>query len=171
MKNLVIFFSRRGENYVGGQIKLLERGNSELAAEYIQNAVGAALFEIEPVKEYPADYMECTRVAKEEQQRGERPELKRYLDSLGGYENVFICGPCWWGTYPMAMFSQLERLDWRGRRVMALMTHEGSGLGRSEKDLKRVCRGASFGKALAVAGRDAASCRDSVEAWAASQIK
>ena len=70
--------------------------------------------------------------------------LKKYLDSIDEYENIFICGPCWWGTYPMAVFTQLERLDWNGKKVIAVMTHEGSGLGSCERDLKKICTGAIF---------------------------
>ena len=60
-KNLVIYFSRKGQNYVDGKIVELEKGNTELVAEYIRDAVGADLFEIETVKEYPADYMSAPR--------------------------------------------------------------------------------------------------------------
>ena len=63
-RNLVIYFSRKGKNYVNGDIVELEKGNTELVAEYIRDAVGADLFEIETIKEYPDDYMECTEVAK-----------------------------------------------------------------------------------------------------------
>ena len=56
-KTLVIYFSRKGQNYVSGKIVELEKGNTEIVAEYIQKAVGADLFEIETVKDYPADYM------------------------------------------------------------------------------------------------------------------
>ncbi len=45
-------------------------------------------------------------------------ELKQYLDDISDYDNV--AGPCWWGTYPMAVFSQLERLDFTGKRVQVI---------------------------------------------------
>ena len=35
MKNLIIYYSRKGENYVGGSIQNLEKGNTEIAAEFI----------------------------------------------------------------------------------------------------------------------------------------
>ena len=85
-------------------------------------------------------------------------------------ENVFVCGPCWWGTFPMAIFTQLEKLDWTGKKVMAVMTHEGSGLGGSERSLKEICKGASFGKGFSVAGHDAARSEVQVAAWAKSQV-
>lgn len=37
-KNLIIYYSRKGENYVNGSIKSLAKGNTELCVEYIQKA-------------------------------------------------------------------------------------------------------------------------------------
>lgn len=168
-KNLIIYYSRKGENYVNGGVKSLAKGNTEYCAEFIQNAVGGDLFEIETVKEYAADYNACIADAKTEQKQKARPELKRYLDGIADYDNVFVCGPCWWGTFPMAMFTQLEKLDWNEKKVMALMTHEGSGLGSCQRDLKKICRGASFGEGLAVHGADAPQSESKVAAWAKAQ--
>ena len=58
-KNLIIYYSRKGQNYWNGSIKNLDKGNTEIVAEFIQKAVGGDLFEIETVKEYSADYYEC----------------------------------------------------------------------------------------------------------------
>ena len=169
-KNLILYYSRKGENYWNGTIKNLQKGNTEIVAEYIQNAVGGDLFEVETVKTYKAEYYACTDEAKEELREGARPELKRYLDSIAEYDNIFICGPCWWGTYPMAVFSLIERLDFTGKKVMAVMTHEGSGLGTCEQDLKKLCRGASFGSGLAVHGADAAGSEAIVAEWAKRSV-
>ena len=65
----------------------------------------------------------------------------------------------------MAIFTQLEKLNWAGKRVMAVMTHEGSGLGSCECDLKRICAGATFDKGLAVHGADASRSESVVAAW------
>lgn len=37
---LILYYSRRGENYWNGSIRNLDRGNTEIAAEYIRKAVG-----------------------------------------------------------------------------------------------------------------------------------
>lgn len=169
-KNLIIYYSRKGQNYVNGSIQSLAKGNTEICAEYIQKAVGGDLFEVDTVEPYSEDYMTCTEEAKAELRQKARPELKEYLDDISGYDNVFVCGPCWWGTFPMAVFTQLEKLDWTGKKVMALMTHEGSGLGSCERGLKEACAGATLGKGLAVHGADAPRSEKSVAAWAKSQV-
>ncbi|MDO4648479.1 MAG: flavodoxin [Eubacteriales bacterium] len=170
-KNLVIYYSRKGENYVNGGIKKIEKGNTEVVAEYIRDAVGADLFEVDTVVPYSEDYMTCINEAKEEMQKGKRPELKELLTDISNYDNIVIAGPCWWGTYPMAIFTQLEALDFTGKNVFALMTHEGSGQAGSERDVKKYCKGARVGKSLAVQGGKVSSERTTVEKWAKENLK
>lgn len=169
-QNLIIYYSRKGENYVNGRIVDLKKGNTEICAEFIQKAVGGDLFEIETVDAYSKDYNKCTEEAKKELYENACPELKKYLDNIESYENIFVCGPCWWGTYPVAVFTQLERLDFSGKKVMALMTHEGSGLGSCERDLKKICKGASFRTGIAIHGADAAQSEKAVSEWAKKSI-
>ena len=165
-KNLVIFYSRRGQNYFGGDIRDIAKGNTEYCVDFIRNAIDADVFEVETVKECSKDYMTCTEEAKAETKSNVRPELKKSLDDIAKYDNVFVCGPCWWGTYPCAVLGLLEKLDWTGKKVFGLMTHEGSGLGRSERDLKNICKGASVGRCLAINGSHAADSEREVSAWA-----
>lgn len=169
-KNLIIYYSRKGENYVNGNIENLAKGNTEICAECIQKAVGGDLFEIETVTEYGKSYRACVEEAKQEWQQNARPELKAYLKNIAAYDNIFVCGPCWCGTYPMAVFTQLEQLNFTGKKVMNLMTHEGSGLGSSEEDLKRICRGASFGTSLAVHGASAEKSEKVIVDWAIGNV-
>ena len=169
-KTLIIYYSRKGQNYVNGAIKNLAKGNTEIVAEFIQKAVGGDLFEIETVKAYSEDYMTCTEEAKAELRSKARPELKKYLDSLDGYDNVFVCGPCWWGTFPMAIFSQTDRLDWNGKNIFAVMTHEGSGWGSSERDLKAACKGANYKGGLSISGGQAERSQSKVAEWAKKMV-
>ena len=169
-RNLILYYSRTGENYWNGSIKNITKGNTEIVAEFIQKAVGGDLFVVDTVKTYAADYYACIEEAKEELREQARPELKKYLESIAEYDNVFVCGPCWWGTFPMAIFTQLEKLDFAGKKVMAVMTHEGSGLGTCESDLKKICAGAVFGEGLAVHGADALESESTVVSWAQKAI-
>lgn len=169
-KNLIIYYSKKGQNYVNGRITNLEKGNTEIVAEYIQKAVGGDLFELETVREYSEDYMTCTEEAQDELRAKARPELKNYLDSVADYDNIVVAGPCWWGTYPMAVFTQLERLDFSGKNVFPVMTHEGSGLAGSAQALKKSCPGTSVGKGLAIHGADAVASESTVASWAKDNL-
>ncbi len=170
MKNLIIYYTRTGENYVNGQLKNLEKGNTEIVCEFIRDAVGADLFRVDTVKEYPAGYIECTEVAKTELKKKARPELKEYLNDISEYDNIVVAGPCWWGNYPCAIFTQLERLDFSGKKVFPVMTHEGSGQADSPKALKKYCKGAKVGKGLAVHGAIASESGDAIAAWAKKNL-
>ena len=52
MSELIVYFSRKYENYVSGEIKNLEIGNTEVAAGIIRKLTGADMFKIEPVQAY-----------------------------------------------------------------------------------------------------------------------
>ena len=163
--SLVIYFSRAGENYFGGELKNIEKGNTEVIAEYIQEETSADLFKVEPANEYPADYMKCVDVAKKEQEDDARPEIKETLTDISKYDTVFIGFPNWWGTLPMPMWTQLEQLDFSGKCVKPFVTHEGSGFGSSERDLKKLCECAEIKKGLSIPGAKVYDVKDVVSNW------
>lgn len=165
-KNLILYFSRRGENFVNGSIQKLEKGNTEICAEYVQKAVGGDLFEVRRQTPYGESYAQCVAEARQEFLEKDRPALAEALADLSGYDTIFVLGPCWCGTYPMPVFSQLEKLDFHGKKVVPLMTHEGSGMANSERDLRDACQGAVFGTGLAVRGMNAANSEEVIAAWA-----
>lgn len=169
--NLIIYYSRKGNNYVNGEIRNLPKGNTAVVARFIQQAVDADLFEIETVKAYPTDYKACTEEAQKELMDNARPELKRYLTDITAYDRIVVAGPCWWGTYPMAIVSQLERLDFSGKQVFPVMTHEGSGLAGAPLALRTHCKGAAIGEGLAVHGAEAASSGEMVTRWATKNLR
>ena len=153
---LIVYYSRKGENYWNGSIKNLSKGNTEIVAEMIADITGGDLFEVDTVKTYPADYYECIDEAKEELRRKDRPEVKEYKDDLEEYDTIYVGYPNWWGTMPMVMFTFLEHYDLTGKKIIPFCTNEGSGMGGSERDLKKICQGADV---------KAAQSRSKVEAW------
>ena len=164
-RKLVAYFSRAGQNYVGGSIVDLPVGNSRVAAEAIAEKVGADLFEIETVDAYPTNYTECTEVAAAEKRTGVRPELAADVDT-DPYDVIYLCYPNWWGTCPMAMLAFLERHDLSEKSVRPLCTNEGSGMGSSERDIRAAAPGATVGEGLAVAGGAVVRSRDVIQRWA-----
>lgn len=164
-KSLVIYFSHTGENYMSDGIRNIDKGNTEVIAEMIKDIVGADLFKVEPVNEYPYNYNECCNVAKKELQNKERPELKRELDNIDEYEVIYIGYPIWWGTMPMPLFTQLEKLNFEGKIVKPFGTHEGSRMGSSEKDIKEICIGAKVLEGLPIQGSTVNNAKSIVENW------
>ncbi|MBO6046973.1 MAG: NAD(P)H-dependent oxidoreductase [Erysipelotrichaceae bacterium] len=170
MKNLIIYYSRKGQNYVSGSIVDLPKGNTEIVAEYIQEAVGGTLFEVDTVKPYPVDYMKCTEVAKEELRNQARPEAKEYLDSIDDYDNIFVGYPNWWGTMPMVMYTFLEHYDFTGKNIIPFCTNEGSGLGGSVKQIQKICPTANVKNGLSIHGTVAKQSKDRVASWAVKSV-
>lgn len=164
-KNLIVYYSRKGQNYWNGSIKDLVKGNTEIVAEMIESLAGGDLFEIETVKEYAEDYYTCIEEAKQELRVQARPEIKAYVEHLADYDTIFIGYPNWWGTMPMAICTFLEHYDFSGKKIVPFCTNEGSGMGSSEKDLRKICTGAQFGQSLSLHGAEAAQAKNKVAAW------
>ena len=170
MANLILYYSRKGENYVSGSIQNLSKGNTERVVEFIQRAVGGDLFEIEPVRNYSASYMTCIKEAQAEQREDARPAVKKLPENLDAYDTVFIGYPNWWGTMPMFMFTVLDAFDWTGKKIVPFCTNEGSGLGSSEGDIKSSCPGATVLPGLSIRGGSSASSEKQVAAWAKKSV-
>jgi flavodoxin len=151
-KSLIAYFSRKGNNIVAGRIVNLPIGNTEVIAKKLRELTGSDLFRIDTVKAYPDDYTETTNVAREEQRKNGRPELTDVVDDMDSYEVVYIGYPNWWGTMPMAMFTFLESYDFSGKTIIPYCTHEGSGMGSSERDIKKLCPNAKVLRGLAING-------------------
>ncbi len=165
MKSLVIYFSRVDENYFGGQMKYITKGNTEVIAEYISDITGADLFKVERKKDYVKDYRTCIEEAKVEQRNNELPELKAYLDDISDYDVIFIGGPIYWGTLPQPMFTELSRLNFDGKIIMPFSTHEGSGLASIVRDIKKYAPNANIKSGLAIVGSNVYQSKDKVERW------
>ncbi len=161
-KSIVIYFSRADENYAVGYI---DKGNTEVIAEYIKDLTGAELFKVERKKPYAKDYNSCIKEAQIEQERNERPELVKVLPSIDGYEVVYVGSPIYWGGLPQPMLTQLEKLNFKGKIVRPFTTHEGSGLGNIPNQLKSICKDAEVLGGLAIRGSSVHSAKNKVAEW------
>ena len=164
-KSLIAYFSRKGNNYVDGSIVNLPIGNTEVVAKKIQELTGSDMFEIKTVKSYPEDYTETTNVAKEELSNNSRPELTEIVDDMDSYDVIYIGYPNWYGTMPMAVFTFLESYDFSGKTIIPYCTHEGSGLGQSVKDIKKLCPNSRVLDGLAIKGGSVNRNQNDVSAW------
>ena len=71
---------------------------------------------------------------------------------------------------PMALFTLLEGIDLSGKRILPFCTNEGSGMGRSEPDLRKLCPGAIVEQGLSIHGAEAAASKPKVERWLQNQL-
>lgn len=165
MAKLVAFYSRADENYFSGSYRYITIGNTEKVAKMIAEATGAELFKIEQKVPYAKDYDTCIAQAKKDLQAKARPELVSMLESLDGYDEIYLGYPNYWGDMPMAVYTFLENFDWNGKVIHPFCTHEGSGLGGTERKIKNVCKGATVTGGFAIQGGSVDRARSSVEGW------
>lgn len=158
MKTLVIYFSHAGENYMKNGIEDIKQGNTEIVALKIKDLIGADLFKVEEVKSYSNSYRKCCDEAKEELDNNLRPAIKNTLKSIDEYKEIIIAGPIWWNHYPMVLWTQLEQLDFAGKRIKYIVTHEGSGVGGCSSDIAKLCKGGKIEKGLAIRGHLVNEC-------------
>ena len=163
-KSIVIYFSRADENYFGGEMKYVDKGNTEVIAEFIKDIVGADMFKVEPVNPYPSNYMECIEEAKVRTREHNAP-IKENIPDISNYEVVYVGSPIYWGGMPEELFTALKGLDFTGKIVRPFTTHEGSGLSGVPRQLKEICRGAEVLDGLAIIGSEVKSSKQKVEEW------
>ena len=160
MSSLIIYFSRADENYAVGYI---EKGNTEYIAEFVKELTDADIFKVEPAVPYAKDYNTCIQEAKK--RVGNAP-IKNKLTDIASYDTIFIMSPIYWGTYAPEIETALKGLDFTGKTVRVVCTHEGSGLANMVSDVKKICVGANVqANALAIRGLQAKSSKQKVADW------
>ena len=159
-RSLIIYFSRADENYAVGYI---DKGNTEIVAEFVQELTGADMFKVEPAVPYAKDYDTCIKEAK--QRIGNAP-IKEKPTDISAYNTIFVMSPIYWGTYAPEVETALTGLDFSGKTVRVISTHEGSGLASMVSDVKRLCDGADVQKnGLAIKGSQAKKSKQKVADW------
>lgn len=140
-------------------------GHTRRLASCIQRLTGGDLAEIRPLAPYPQDYDAVVEMAKQEQRRNARPAIAPMQPDPADYDTLFLGYPNWWGTFPMPVFTFLESHPVGGRTLVPFCTHEGSRLGKSEQDLRRLCPQARLLKGFEVRGSRVDGAEPSVKAW------
>lgn len=164
-KTLIAFFSRADENHFGGSMRYVDVGNTEIAVGKIRELIDADVFKIEMVKPYSKTYKGCIDEARADLRAKARPELVSMPESIDPYDTVILAYPNYWGTMPMAVFTFLENFDFTGKTILPLCTHEGSGMGASERDIRSVCRGVKVQNGLPIRGSNVEESKPQIEIW------
>ncbi|MBQ3674328.1 MAG: flavodoxin [Campylobacter sp.] len=164
-KILIAYFSRADENY---QVGYIEKGNTEILAEFLAEFSGGKLFKIETLKPYAKGYQEAIDYAKSEQKRSARPEIKPFGDDIANYDAIFLGFPTWWGDLPMGVFTFLESVNLQGKPIFVFNTHEGSGLDRTVNSVEKTTKNKVLGYFSirgAVAQNEREKAKKELKAW------
>ncbi len=130
-------------------------GTTERMAKNAAKEMSADTFEIQPVHKYSdADLnwhdkkslssIECNDPKS-------RPEIKAVVSTnsttvfdISAYDTVVVCYPIWWSYAPKIVYTFVESQNWSGKKMIALCTSGGSGLGRSGSDLAKFAKVVDF---------------------------
>lgn len=112
-------------------------GNTEAAAGYIADALGADTFEITPAEPYTSDDLNWTDPDSRVVYEYENPDARDIAlatdtpENWADYDTVFIGYPIWWGIAAWPVSSFVAANDFTGKTVIPFCTSSSSGLGES----------------------------------------
>lgn len=141
-------------------------------AKNLAAAIGADLFEIEPVIRYAKADLDWTnknsRSSVEMNDKSSRPAVAKKLGNMSEYDEVFVGFPIWWYIAPTIVNTFLEGYDLAGKTIIPFATSGGSGMGETNEYLANSCKGAKLveGKVLR---RNAYA--DELKKWADEVVK
>ena len=157
MKNtLVLYFSHSG--------------NSEKVAGWIAGEVGAKLVRVEPKEPYDAEYKLCAGRAVAEWRGNARPEIVALPEHVQESDAIVVVYPLWCGTMPMCLYTAVEHMELAGKRVVGVVTHEGSGFANSVTELQKLCPESRVEQGIDVRGSQVAESEETVRRWAKENL-
>jgi flavodoxin len=65
----------------------------------------------------------------------------------------------------MAVCTFLESYDFSGKTIIPFCTHDGSGIGRSVEDIKKICPKTKVENAIALYGSSVNASKQEVKDW------
>lgn len=123
-------------------------GVTAKAAWKLSETVLADLYEIKPEIPYTHADLDWTnkksRSSVEMNDSSSRPEIAEKLPDMGKYDVIFVGFPIWWYVAPTIINTFLESYDFSGKTIVPFATSGGSGMGRTNENLKASCPGATL---------------------------
>ncbi len=111
-------------------------GNTKTVANYIHNAIGGDIVEIQTKNPYPKGYRDCVKQVKEEMDANFFPELTTKVDDLAEYDTILIGSPIWWYHIALPVSSFLKDNNLEGKQVALFTTHGGGGKANADLDME-----------------------------------
>lgn len=140
-------------------------GNTENAAQVIQQKTGADIIELNPVQPYSSNYTEVLDQAQRDMNNDARPELANYVENMEQYDTILLGYPNWWATIPMPVASFLEEYDYSGKTIIPFCSHGGGGFGQSITDISKLAPNSKIGEGLSIHYSGGSSLENDITTW------
>lgn len=161
----IIYFSKKGENFVDGQIQQLETGNTEMLAQKINREIKGELVEIMPITDYPNDYYQTISISEKEKNENLLPEYQTNPIEFSMSQIIFVGFPNWHGSMPNVVKHFLSQQDLSNVTIYPFCTHEGSGFGTSLIELNQICSDSIIETGLPVRGSRVKKADKAIKNW------
>lgn len=149
-------------------------GNAELLADMAADAAGTMPIFLKTEAAYPASYDETTAVAKKEFDDPQFPALaplaQEEAATLREADAVVLVYPLWWGTLPRSVEGFLRTHDFAGKKLLPIVTHGGSGVGKSLDILRDAAPAADLQAPLDVYSSDIPTARATIATYLAQAL-
>lgn len=141
-------------------------GNTEYAAKLIADETEADIYRIEPKVPYTTNHSYLVALAKEEQNKDLRPEIKTKISNFNDYDIIYVGYPIWWSDMPQILYTFFELYDFNGKTVIPFSTHGGSGLAGTVNKIKNKLTGANvLTNAFTISRNDMENAPTEIKEW------
>lgn len=132
----------------------------------ISEYTGADIYRIEPKTPYTTNHSDLVDLAKEEQNKNVRPEIKNKISNFETFDIIYVGYTIWWSDMPQILYTFFELYDFSGKTVIPFSTHGGSGLAGTVSTIKNKLSGAKVeSNAFTISRNDMVQAPTEVEAW------
>jgi len=155
MKALVLYYSLEG--------------NVNFAAETLAGELGADLFRVRTVKEYPAKGFAKFFHGGKDAVFSATPELKEALPDFSPYDTIVLGAPVWAGKPAAPMNTILANADFTGKKIAVFVSSAGGNGDSSIKIISEKAKNASkviAGLSLKNPGAHQEECKEQIKTFA-----
>ena len=160
--------NRNLQTQTGGNILIAYfswSGNTENAAQIIQEQTGADIIELNPAEPYSSNYSEVLDQAQKDMNADARPELANHVENMEQYDTILLGYPNWWATIPMPVATFLEEYDFSGKTIIPFCSPGGGGFGQSITDISKLAPNSRIGEGLSIHYSGGTSLENDITTW------
>ncbi len=143
-----------------------KKGTTEVAADWILNALDGEKFLIQAEESYPTDFQSVIDRNHEEAAQHALPALIGSVEDMDQIDVVFLGYPIWNMNVPRAVQTFLSSYDFSGKTVIPFVAHGTGGISGSVRDMSRCFpEDCTVLEPIGVYRPDVLSCQADIEAW------